>query len=131
MKHSKNLLENPLRVDIRYKTAANKHILIELKKYDVKVDIYQLLEQISKYRRALEKCLNTKFPNESKHIEIICVLGSPPEPADPERTSNLLKTYNARYITYDTLIKESLESYDEYLKKEKEISRLISIIERL
>jgi len=120
------------RVDIRYKTAANKHIIIELKKYEVKVETLQLLAQIDKYRRALEKCLNTKFPNQPKLIEIICVLGSAPEPIDDEeRNVERLKTANARYITYDTLIQESLASYDEYLKKEKEISRLIDIIEKL
>jgi len=45
------------RVDIRYRTAAGKQIIIELKKYDRKVKTEDLSTQIRKYKSALEKCL--------------------------------------------------------------------------
>src|SRR5579862_3057647 len=51
--------EKAARIDIRYRTAAGKHIIIELKKYGRKVTIEELLVQVRKYRDALRKCLDT------------------------------------------------------------------------
>ncbi len=120
------------RIDIRYKTAAGKHIIVELKKYDRKVDVLDLSKQIRKYRSALIKCLAEKFPEESTIVEVICILGSPPLPHDSvDENARVLKEYNARFVTYDTLIKEALDSYEEYLEREKKISELIEIIESI
>ncbi len=120
------------RIDIRYRTAAGKHVIVELKKYDVAVNIHDLTKQIAKYRSALEKCLRTKFPGEPKVIETICVLGSSPHPKDDEaRNIDALRVQGARFVTYDTLIAESLDSYSEYLQKEQEISEILEIIESI
>lgn len=118
------------RIDIRYRTAAGKHIIIELKKYDRRVTATELVDQVRKYRNALAKCLRTKFPAESQTIECICIIGQPPDDDEAENV-NILRSVGARYITYDTLIQQTLKSYDEYLKSEKEVSRLISIIDEL
>jgi hypothetical protein len=122
------------RIDIRYRTAAGKHIIIELKKYDRKVTVEELFVQVRKYRDALDKCLRTKFPNETRVIETICVLGSPPEPHDldhEQENIDVLRRVGARYITYDTLIQQSLQSYQDYLEKSKHISELIAMIDSL
>ena len=120
------------RIDIRYKTAAGKHIIIELKKADRSVQIHDLLKQLSKYRDALKKCLETRFPEEPAHIEVIAILGSPPTPHGNERENRrLLWEMGARYITYEQLILEAERSYSEYLEKEREVSELIEIVEGL
>lgn len=120
------------RIDIRYKTAAGKHIIIELKKYRRKVTVYELLAQVSKYRSGLEKCLRTKFPDETRVIESICILGSPPEPIeDDERNIRILREAGARYITYDTLVSQTLAHYTEYLQKEKDVSDIIRLVEEI
>ena len=120
------------RIDIRYKTAAGKHIIIELKKADRSVQIHDLLKQLSKYRDALKKCLETRFPEEPTHIEVITILGTPPTPRDNERENRrLLWEMGARYVTYDQLILEAQRSYSEYLEREKEVSELIEIVEGL
>ena len=120
------------RIDIRYKTAAGKHIIIELKKYNRTVDATELLTQVRKYKNALEKCLEEKFPLEPRVIECICIIGAPPEPRNKEEENNrLLQTINARYITYDTLIKQTLDSYEQYLEKERDVSRIIELIDKL
>lgn len=120
------------RIDIRYRTAAGKHIIIELKKYDRPVTVVALLEQLMKYRSALEKCLTTKFPSESHVIESICILGSPPEPRDrPQENIALLRQINARFITYDELIVQTLNSYQEYLERESKVSELIKLLDDL
>ena len=121
------------RIDIRYKTAAGKHIIIELKKYDRIVNSIELISQLRKYRDALAKCLRTRFPEEPAYIEMIAILGSPPGPegSSDEENRKLLATINARYITYDQLVLEAERSYGEYLEKDKKISELIEIVDGL
>ena len=119
------------RIDIRYRTAAGKHIIIELKKYDKSIDVFSLSKQIQKYISALEKCLEKKYPGETHHIEAICVLGSQPTGAKPKAIEDTLKAIQARYITYDQLIQGALENYKDYLDKEKKISELTSLIEKI
>jgi len=121
------------RVDIRYRTAAGKHIVIELKKYDASVNLFRLLGQIEKYRSALEKLLHTKFPNEPRDIEIIVLHGKPLSPQSVSETqrTELLRAQNARAIPYDTLIKESLDAYKDYLEVNKRLSKLTETIDSL
>lgn len=121
--------EKAARLDIRYRTAAGKHIIIELKKYDVKIKNSVLLDQITKYRNALEKCLKQKLPGKEHLIEIICILGSPPLPINQdERNRRVLDGYGARYITYDELIEETKRSYKDYLEKQHEIDKIQEIL---
>jgi hypothetical protein len=78
--------------------------------------------------------LRTKFPSEPRVIETICVLGSPPTPHDTdhaEENIRLLREVGARYITYDELIQDTRASYEEYLAKQKEVSELLEMINRL
>jgi len=120
------------RIDIRYQTAAGKHIIIELKKYDRRVPVLRLLEQLRKYKRALKKCLMTRYPDESTHIEIITILGSPPTPVDePQENEQLLRQIGARYVTYDQLVLEAERSYKDYIERQAELSKLADLIDRL
>lgn len=121
------------RIDIRYRTAAGKHIIIELKKYDVDVNLFALAEQLSKYRSALNKCLAERFPEESRNVEGIAVLGRPPtgSGATPEAIEDVLGAINSRFITYDTLIADALQSYEEYLEADRRVGRLSAILDRL
>ncbi len=121
------------RIDIRYRTAAGKHIIIELKKYDRKVQAEELSTQVRKYQSALRKCLTKAYPDEKEpSIETICILGSPPEPADQDKQNrDLLAASQTRYITYDQLIRQTRESYSDYLKTNEKLSRIQKLVERI
>ncbi len=119
------------RIDIRYRTAAGKHLIIELKRYSVKVKTGELVTQISKYRTALRKCLREQFPDQPQAIECIAVLGHFPDDMDPEDVERTLNGINARVVTYDSLIVNALESYKDYLDSHAEVSALADLIERL
>ena len=120
------------RIDIRYKTAAGKHVIIELKKADRAVNATDLIQQLRKYRDALAKCLATKFPEEPRQIEMIAILGSPPRPVESDQENrNLLAAIQARYITYDQLVLEAERSYAEYLEKDEKVSELVEIVNGL
>ena len=120
------------RIDIRYKTAARKHIIVELKKYDRRVSVEELQAQLLKYLRALEKVLRRNFPSEEPLIEIVSILGQPPTPEyDRKRNAGILQAIRARTITYDELIRDNLERYADYLEKQRELSELADLIERI
>jgi hypothetical protein len=125
--------EERARIDIRYKTAAGKHIIIELKKYSVQMNIHVLTAQVQKYRIALRKCLRKVYSGQLEPpFEIICILGSDPTPTeDKEANEKMLSALNARYITYDRLIKDTLEQYDSYIQKNNEAERIRKIIKDL
>lgn len=124
--------EQRARIDIKYKTAAGKHIIIELKKYSVQINIHTLAAQVQKYRSALKKCLRKVYMDYEPPFEIICILGSDPTPIDNiEENKKILQILNARYVTYDHLIKDTLEQYATYLQKDKEAERIRKIIKSL
>jgi hypothetical protein len=119
------------RIDIRYRTAAGKNIIIELKRYSVKLKTGDLVSQLSKYRSALQKCLREQFPDHPQAIECIAVLGYFPDDLLPEEVERTLAGINARVVTYDSLIAHAHESYTDYLEKHAEVSRLADLIARL
>jgi hypothetical protein len=124
--------EKRARIDIGYRTAAGKHIIIELKKYERKVKATELIEQIEKYQSGLRKCLNTKFPRDKGTIEAIVILGSPPTPEDSDKSNReMLAAKDIRYVTYDELILNARNSYRDYLKKQSEITKLTELLDSL
>src|SRR5207245_1708007 len=120
------------RLDIKYRTAAGKHIIIELKKYDRRVETNTLLAQLRKYRSGLLKVLKAKFPNGQHIVECICILGSAPDPREEEMANRgLIAAIDARFMTYDELIQQTRDSYRDYIDKEKEITRIRALIDSI
>jgi hypothetical protein len=120
--------ERKARLDIRYKTAAGKHIVIELKKYDRSVTVVELVAQIGKYRGALKKVLEDQYPGEPQLIEFICLVGKSPKGNDPKEIQDMLASVNARYITYETLLKQTRESYSDYLTAQAQIDKIEQLV---
>ncbi len=120
------------RIDIRYATAAGKHIVVELKKADVSVDVFALARQLSKYREAMLKVLAQQFQIDNPEVELIAVLGKRPTgPSDPAVLEATLRPYNARWVTYNQLIDEALASYQDYLDANERVSRLQEVLDKL
>ena len=120
------------RVDIKYRTAAGKHIIIELKRPGRDVEILELVRQVGKYRSALQKCLK-HVQREHEQIETICILENPPttDNTDPNFVDDQLKTVHARFILYKALIDDSLRSYSEYIDSQEKASKLKDILEQI
>lgn len=123
------------RIDIRYKTTAGKHLIIELKRYEpsYEINIYTLAEQVGKYKSALEKCLKD-IGKENEKIECVCIVGKSKKVlgnATIDKANKLLNTEDARILFYDQLIEDALESYKDYLEKEKEVGEIRKLIEQL
>ena len=120
--------ERRARIDIRYRATAGKHVIIELKKHSVSVNVHDLAKQLDKYRRVLDKCLMNRFPEEHRHIECVAILGKPPTGSNVDR---VLLASEARFITYDQLILEAKRSYAEYLRAREGAQELSRIIEEM
>jgi hypothetical protein len=123
--------EKKARIDIRYKTSAGKHIIIELKRYKTtyKIDEFDLGRQVKKYTKALKKCL-LDAGEENPYIEAVCVVG-PGAIDDLKEANETLKTIPARVITYDELIKNAQDSYKEYLEQNVKAGKIKKLIEQL
>ncbi|MBS1895553.1 MAG: ATP-binding protein [Actinobacteria bacterium] len=124
------------RYDIRYATLSGRHVIVELKRYEVKLEAPVLAEQGVKYYQALKSVLEKKNQGDPD-IEVVFVLGSPPGAND--RGSLSKKRYieaqfansNGRYVLYDELIENARNQYDEYLKAKDNSESLNDLLKTL
>lgn len=125
------------RIDIAYKTISGKHVIIEMKRPKVKPDIMKLVEQGNKYRLATHQwyqnhpksCVNNLPPQ----IDIIFLLGSNYDMTgfDNQFITSQLHSINAKVLTYDDLITQSYQSYQEYLERRSEAANLSKLVNSL
>jgi len=104
------------RVDIRYRTVAGKHVVVELKRASVRTGIYELAEQGAKYVDALKETLPPEERDRAT-IEVVFVVGrSPDEPS--ERIENAMNSVapGSRIVTYDLLIDRARQAYAAYIR---------------
>jgi len=123
--------EKRARLDIKYRKTAGKHVIIELKRPERTVSVYDLAKQIQKYREGMLKLLdNTGTPHEP--IEFVCLLGKAPiewaAPTGKRTVEEVLGVHNARYVNYDELLENSFRAYSDYLRKARVVDRLGEVI---
>jgi Histidine kinase-, DNA gyrase B-, and HSP90-like ATPase len=125
--------ESKGRIDIRYRTNADQHILIELKRANRVLKVSELVEQGGMYVSALRKCLKAEG-RANPQISVVFVVGRPlaeqkdPDGVDVNRT---LEAFNGRVIHYETLIRNARESYGEYLKAKAKVDRIDLILRKM
>ncbi len=122
------------RLDIGYRSTSGKHVIIELKKVKRVVKLGELMQQISKYHKAVTKVLlDSNY--DSNALEIICVLGKPVDnddsAANRKLVSDTLKPWNARIVFYKELIENAYKAYSEYIEANKKSQPLIDIFNDL
>ncbi len=122
------------RVDIRYRTNADQHIIVELKRAGRRTTANELVEQGKKYERALRTCLeNAGF--KQPHISIVFVVGAPlrdwEDPGGREFAGQLLDVINGRAIHYEELIRRARDSYQEYLSGSAKVDKIEAILAQI
>lgn len=116
------------RRDIKYRTTARKHVIIELKRAHVIPETMKLVSQGRKYLTALRKCL-TEANRGNEPTEIIYVVGKPLREAnDQEFVRNQLASVNARVVMYDQLIDGALHAYEEFIEASRGLDRIGQIL---
>ncbi|HEU0037537.1 MAG TPA: ATP-binding protein [Kofleriaceae bacterium] len=117
------------RLDIRYRRAGGIHIIVELKKPNVSRSVYQLLDQVAKYRVALAKCLLEVENDASPIIQCVCLVGRRPRiGADEER---VLVAAGTKILTYDQVISDSGKRFAEYVQAQRHFGRVQTILSKL
>lgn len=124
--------ETRARIDIGYRTAQGRHVIIELKRASVTVSVDQLTPQIRKYRNgARELIAKSDYPDWP--LDIVCLVGEPPREWRRDRgredVEATLKSVDARLMFYDQLLDHSRRAYADYLEKHKKIDKLWKIFE--
>ena len=122
------------RIDIQYRKTAGQHVIIELKKPDRSVSVYDLAKQIEKYRNGMRKILND-MNTPLEPVEFVCLLGKPPteyyNEGGKQTIKDILQAQDARYVHYDELLKNAFEAYRDYTEKGKVIDRLSEVIKAI
>jgi hypothetical protein len=128
--------ESKGRLDIRYKTNAGAHIIVELKKVRRKMSLPELQEQGQKYRSALTKCLkNVGIDNPD--IQIVFVLGQTVRESDnialggDAYVRKTLAPLGARVVYYEQMIENATKAYSEYLSQSKKMDKLDAILDQI
>ena len=119
------------RIDIRYKKMSGHHVIIELKRPELKTNDHILMGQVSKYRTALQKELN-KHGGRDESIEVICVVGENlrewTTPIEYQKSVNSLADKDIRVILYGELIKNARLIYQDFLKKRADAGSICQLI---
>ena len=127
--------ERDARLDIRYKKASKRHVIVELKRGDRVVKSDELFSQIMKYQSAMTKILKD-YNMVDESFEIIVLLGKHldgdnyDQKVYEDRIAALAKI-NARILMYDELLRNAESLYRDYLDKHKETEKLISVLNEL
>ena len=126
--------ESKGRVDIRYRTNAGEHIIVELKKARRKLRVSELLDQGNTYKTALLKCLNSQGIL-NPHISIVFVIGVPlveeEQPGGMEMIAKTLDAINGRLTHYEELIENARASYGDFLVQSSKADRIDKILQNL
>ena len=121
------------RVDIQYRMTTGKHVIIELKKADRKLDQYDLLKQVVKYRDALQKLIAATGRREP--VEVICLVGRPltqwVDLESEEHSRRIMAQDNVSVVLYDQLIEDTYQNYKAYLQKNLEAGRIYNIVQSI
>lgn len=126
--------EKDARLDIRYKKASNKHLIIELKRGNRTVKTDELTVQVRKYFTAMTKIMETYEMTEP--FEIIVLLGQQLDGRNfnqtvYEATKLSLKVYKCRIMYYDELLRNAENLYSDFLEKNQDLSTLSDLIREL
>jgi hypothetical protein len=122
--------EKTARFDIRYRRNAGHHIIVELKKASRSLKLHELQEQGGRYKAILQRCLAI-HGNESPLISLVFVVGMPlvHEGYSAAQVETFLTTMNARVVTYEDLIAQSTNAYQDYLDRSRQFDRIASILD--
>lgn len=122
------------RIDIKYRTAAGKHIIVELKKAGRKMKLLELQEQGQTYVDKLRKILAAQG-QANPDIEVVFVIGKPveEETTNPSRMKASMEAIapGSRVVHYDTLILGAQAAYGEYLEQSRKLDKLERIVEAI
>ena len=126
--------ERRARIDIGYRAASGRHVVIELKRGSASIPVDTLSRQVRKYRSGVSKLIS-EGENPSWPLEIVCVVGKPPpewgDGSGRKDVETSLKAVDARLVFYQQLLENAYKAYEDYLETHKTIDPLWEIFEAI
>lgn len=122
------------RYDIKFKSTSGMIVVIELKRAKRNLSQTDLFDQLSKYSDIMTKA--TRGIGGNTPFEIVCIIGKYPPEWDKNKEmavkfSQSIEPYNARIVLYKDLITKAYKAYQEYLKKQKEASKIVDMLNKI
>jgi Histidine kinase-, DNA gyrase B-, and HSP90-like ATPase len=120
------------RLDITYRASSGRHIVVELKKPGkTSLNFINLLEQVRKYKTAVEEYYKTKLSGTPQPpIDIYVLIAKTPSGfSEDDRRS--LAAQSGQIITYEQLITDAINAYQTYLDAVSHTGTLETILNKL
>jgi len=120
------------RLDITYRASSGRHVVVELKKPSkTSLNFSDLFNQVYKYKDAVQEYYKTKEPNKLvPPLDIYLLIAKTPAGFDEEKRNALAAVFG-RIITYEELINNAKNSYQQYLDAKSAIGSLEQLLARL
>ncbi len=120
------------RLDITYRASSGRHIVVELKKPSLlALSFSDLFNQVMKYKDAVQEYYKTKEPNKPvPPLDIFVLIAKTPNGFDDEKRNALAAVYG-RIITYEQLINDAQNAYQEYIDASGKLGSLEELLARL
>nr|VFJ88107.1 MAG: hypothetical protein BECKLFY1418B_GA0070995_100910 [Candidatus Kentron sp. LFY] len=126
--------EKLARLDLGYRTASGKHILVELKRADRRVSVYELAIQINKYKEAIVKLLKAQ-QRDHEPFEFVCIIGVDIrewEQTDGRKlVEDTLRPLNARVVMYPELLSRAYDSYKAFMEQHEKAGRINRLLDAI
>ena len=123
------------RLDIKYMTTGNKHVIIELKRPGCSLNSDDIQRQITKYRGAVINTLKSRG-RENEPVECICILDKHPKdwkdyPGAERESRGALEKFHIRIVTYDKLIRNAERMYGDYAENDENVTKMNRLIQEI
>lgn len=120
------------RLDITYQASTGRHIVVELKRpLKTNLAYTDLYAQASKYKDAVEAYFRDKEPGKPvPALDIYLLVSQAPTGFDEDKRRSLA-AMSAQIITYDQLINDANNAYQQYLNVAKFTGSLDAILKKL
>lgn len=126
--------EELARVDIAYRSTANKHVIVELKRAGRTITLRDIEDQGRRYVDKVKK-IASALNQQTTHIEVVFVLGTDlaERVSNPDRYTHALASISpgSRTVTYDALIQNASDAYGQYVEEREKVDRVSKILEKL
>jgi Histidine kinase-, DNA gyrase B-, and HSP90-like ATPase len=120
------------RLDIKYREASGRHIVIELKKASRVVSTTEILEQVTKYEEGVRESLRAAARSNEPY-EIIVLVGPGfsdwTDDVSREQSRRILAAKHTRVMRYAEVIANALASYQQYLQRESSATAIAAVID--
>ena len=126
--------DKTIRMDIRYRRVAGRHVIVELKRPSRSLSKTDIESQVRGYLLAVENEIN-KTDEGRNPIEAVCIVGELPihwkNPEIRRQDEESLKPLHIRVITYDELIDNAYSAYSKFARAIEPVNELRRLIENI